>query len=243
MNKNSKQALLEDRDKIRVKPFLNKIYLDFYRVFLKTNFPKGPIVELGSGAGFIKDIIPNTITSDVIAGPDIDKVFFAHKMPFKDKSISAFLMIDVLHHIKDSEKTFKEILRCLKPEGKMVMIEPYNSLWGRLIYKYIHPEKKGFNPKTGWKIEGRGRMSDSNPALPWIIFVRDKKIFQKKFPNLKIVKVLPHTPFRYLISGGLTKWQFLPVSCYPLVVSLEKKLSPLNKLIGLFVTIELKKTN
>lgn len=243
MNQDSKQALLEHGDIIRKKSFLNKIYVDFYRTFLKTKFPKGPIVEIGSGAGFIKDIIPHAITSDVIKGPDIDKVFFAHKMPSKDNSVSAFLMIDVLHHIKDSEKAFKEMLRCLKPGGKVVMIEPYNSLWGGLIYKYIHPEKKGFNPKVGWKIKGRGRMSDSNPALPWIIFVRDRKLFEKKFPHLKIVRVLPHTPFRYLVSGGLTRLQFLPAIFYPLVFNLEKKLSHLNKLIGMFVTIELEKTS
>lgn len=241
MNQDSKQAILEHRNKIREKSFLNKIYVDFYQIFKKTKFPKGPIVEIGSGAGFIKEIIPSVITSDVIAGPEIDKVFFADKMHFKDKSISAFLMIDVLHHIKDSEKAFEEMLRCLKPEGKIVMIEPYNSLWGGFIYKHIHPEKKGFDSKAGWKIKGQGRMSDSNPALPWIIFVRDKQIFQKKFPNLKIVRILPHTPLLYLISGGLTRWQFLPSSFYPFVVNLENKLSPLNKLIGMFVTIELKK--
>lgn len=241
MNQNSRQVLLQHRGIIRKKTFLNNIYVDSYRTFLKTNFPKGPIVEIGSGGGFIKELIPGVVTSDVINGPGIDRVFSATKMPFEDNSVSAFLMIDVLHHIKDSEGAFKEMLRCLKRGGKVIMIEPYNSLWGGLIYKYIHPEKKGFNSKAGWKIKGRGRMSDSNPALPWIIFVRDKKVFQKKFPNLKVVRVLPHTPFRYLISGGLTRWQFLPTAFYPLVANLEKKLSPLNKLLGMFVTIELKK--
>lgn len=241
MNLDSQAALLEHRRIIRTKGFLKKIYTDFYNYFKKVKIPKGPTVEIGSGAGFIKDIIPNTITSDVIKGPDIDQVFFATKIPFKKNSVSAFFMIDVLHHIKDSEKALKEMFRCLKPRGKIVMIEPYNSLWGGFIFKYIHPEGKGFNPKAGWKIKGQGRMSESNPALPWIIFVRDRKNFQKKFPSLKMVKILPHTPLRYLISGGLTNFQFLPTSFYPLVVSFEKQLSPLNKFLGMFVTIELQK--
>lgn len=243
MNLDSQAALLEHRRIIRTKGFLKKIYTDFYNYLKKTKIPQGPVVEIGSGAGFIKDIIPNTITSDVIDGPDIDQVFSATEMPFSDNSISVFFMFDVLHHIKNSEKALEEMLRCLKLGGKVVMIEPYNSLWGGLIFKYLYPdpERKGYNPNAEWKIEGNGRMSDSNPALPWIIFVRDRKNFHKKFPNLKVVKILPHTPFRYLISGGLTKWQFLPTFFYPLVTSLEKKLSPLNKFIGMFVTIELEK--
>lgn len=241
MNLDSQAALLEHRRIIRAKGFLKNIYTDYYNYFKKTKIPKGKIVEIGSGAGFIKDIIPQAITSDVIAGPDIDHVFSATKMPFKDSSVSAFFMIDVLHHIKDSEKALQEMFRCLKPTGKIIMIEPYNSLFGGLIYRSIHPERKNYKPKAGWKIKGKGRMSDSNPALPWIIFVRDRGVFQKKFPNLKLVRFSPHSPFRYLISGGLTNFQFLPTSFYPLIVSLEKYLSPLNKFIGMFVTIELKK--
>ena len=241
MKQDSKQALLTHKDIIQNKSFLKKVYADFYQIFKSTNFPQGPIVEIGSGGGFIKDIIPNAITSDVVKGPGIDRVFSATKMPFKNNNVSAFLMIDVLHHIKDSEKALKEMLRCLKVGGKVVMIEPYNSWWGGIIYKYIHPEKKSFNPKAGWKIKGRGRMSSSNPALPWIIFVRDKKVFQKKIPNLKLVKILPHTPFRYLISGGLTKYQFLPTFSYPLIRWFDDFISRLFPQISMFVTVELQK--
>lgn len=241
MSQDTQAALLEHRKKIRQKKFLNKIYLDFYQIFKETNIPNGPIVEIGSGGGFIKDIMPNVITSDVIKGPTIDKVFSATKLPFKSNSIAAFVMIDVLHHIKDSERALKEMFRCLKPNGKVIMIEPYNSLLGGFIFKTIHPERKNYKPAAGWKIKGHRRMTDSNPALPWIIFERDRKIFEKKFPKFKINQVNPHTPFRYLISGGLTKLQFLPTSFYPLVKSLEKKLSPLNKYLGMFVTIELEK--
>ena len=241
INQDSQEALLEHGNLIRQKKFLNKIYIEFYHLFKNTSVPKGPIIELGSGAGFIKEIMPNVITSDVIKGPGIDKVFSATKLPFKNSSVAAFIMIDVLHHIKDSEKALTEMLRTLKPNGKIIMIEPYNSAFGGLIYSTIHPERKNYKPNSGWKIKGRGRMSDSNPTLPWIIFVRDRKIFEKKFPQYKIIQVTPHTPFKYLISGGLTKVQFLPTSLYSLVNSFEQKLAPLNKFLGLFVTIELQK--
>ncbi len=239
MNVDDQESLLNHYRVIRQKKFLKKIYIDFYKQLKKTKLPKGSIVEIGSGAGFIKEIIPNVVTSDVIKGPGIDKVFFADNMPFKTNSVAAFFMIDVLHHIKDSEKALREMARCLKPNGKLVMIEPYKSWWSHIIYKYFHPER--FDPNANWKVTGSGRMSDSNTALPWIIFVRDRKIFEKKFPEFSINKIEPHTPLRYLISGGLSTIQLLPSIMYTQVLSLEKFLSPLNNYIGMFVTIELEK--
>lgn len=241
MDLNSYQALLEHRKIIRKKTFLKNLYFDFYQEFTNVSLPKGKIIELGSGAGFLKEIIPSVVTSDVIDGPGIDKVFYADKMPFKNNSIAAFLMIDVLHHIKDLEKALMEMERCLKAGGKIIMIEPYISAWGFLIYKYFHPERKGFDDKSGWKVKGSGRMSDANAAIPWIVFKRDRKIFEKKFSGLKIVRFSPHTPLRYLISGGLSRFQLLPSAFYPLIFFLEKKLAIFNDNIGMFVTIELKK--
>lgn len=243
MDLNSYQALLEHRKIIRKKTFLKNLYFDFYQEFINASLPRGRIIELGSGAGFLKELIPSVITSDVIDGPDIDKVFYADKIPFKNGSIAAFLMIDVLHHIKDPEKALMEMERCLKVGGKIIMIEPYISTWGFLIYKYLHPERKGFGDKSGWKIKGNGRMSDANAAATWIIFKRDRKIFEKKFPGLKIVRFSPHTPLRYLISGGLSRFQVLPTYFYPAVKFLEDKLAILNDHIGMFVTISLQKVS
>lgn len=239
-NLDDPKTLLEHRKLIKNKKILNKIYIDFYNQFKKSTFPEGPIIEIGSGAGFIKKVIPQVITSDVVKGPGIDKFFSAEKIPIRSKSTAAFLMVDVLHHIKDIEQAFQEMDRCLKTGGKIIMIEPYNSLWGRLIYKYFHHED--FDPSSSdWNVIGEGRMSGSNTALPWIIFVRDRKKFIKKFPNLKIIRVSPHTPFSYLLSGGLSKPQLIPSFFYPFSHFLENLLSPFNQLIGMFVTIELEK--
>ena len=240
MARDNESSLLRDKEIIQKKKFLNSIYFYFYEQLRPNNIPEGKVVELGSGAGFIKKVIPKTITSDVIGGPEIDKVFFAEKMPFGNKTVAAILMIDVFHHIKNVEKALTEMQRCLKVGGKIIMIEPYNSLWGGFIYKYIHHEH--FDANSEWKVKGKGRMSDSNAALPWIVFERDRKIFETKFPELKILKIEPHTPFLYLLSGGLTNYQFIPTFLYPLARNLEKLLSSFNHWLGMFVTVELQKS-
>jgi len=226
---------------IQKKVFLKKLYIDFYNQFKNgvTETEGKVLVELGSGGGFIKDVIDNVITSDIIELPNADKVFSATDMPFEDKSVDAFFMFNVLHHITDPRGFFREALRCLKPSGKILMIEPSNTWWSRFIYKNFHHEL--FDPGAGWELEDKGPLSHGNGAMPWIIFTRDREIFEKEFPNLKIKRTYIHTPFRYVLSGGVSLRQLVPSFSYPIVKGFEKLLSGFNNYLGMFETIELEK--
>jgi hypothetical protein len=53
---------------IQEKSFLRQIYQEWYST-LANDLPRGalPTVELGSGAGFLKDFVPNLITSEVFS--------------------------------------------------------------------------------------------------------------------------------------------------------------------------------
>jgi SAM-dependent methyltransferase len=244
---------IEDLDDIRTtilhgeilqnKGFLEKLYLDFYRILknsINTDVKNRiKIIELGSGGGFIKNVIPGTITSDVLQIPSVDLVFSAEQMPFEDQSVDSFVMIDVLHHLCDVESFFREVVRCLKPGGVVSMIEPANTIWGRFIYQHFHPAT--FDPKAEWKFESKGPLSTANGALPWIVFHRDNNIFTKKFPELEIIKTRFHTPLRYLISGGFTLRQLAPTWSYTIVKWLEFLLWPFNRWIGPFETIIVEK--
>lgn len=239
----SPSATLVHKEIIEQKPFLKKLYTDFYNRFKESMTESAEdklLVELGSGGGFIKDIVPNVITSDVIQLPGVDKCFSALAMPFEDNTVDAFFMFDVLHHINDSAGFFAELNRCLKVGGKAVMIEPANTAWSRFIYKNFHHE--GFDPAGQWGFEQTGPLSDANGAIPWIIFYRDRARFASQFPSLQIVRLENHTPLRYLISGGFSMRQLLPACCYNLVRLTETILSPLNNYLGMFLTIELQKT-
>lgn len=226
---------------IQKKSFLKRIYVDFYRQFLKA-VPEPAdkvLVELGSGGGFIKEVIGNVVTSEVLDVPNVDKVFSAVEMPFENASVDAFFMIDVLHHIADSRAFFTEASRSLKVGGKVVMIEPANTLWSRFIYKNFHHEQ--FDPAGQWGLEQDRPLSVANGALPWIIFSRDRDVFCELFPCLRIVRMYSHTPLLYLLSGGLTLRQLVPSFTYPVFKIVEYVLSPLNGLLGMFQTIELEK--
>ena len=109
---------------IQKNPFLRNIYVDFYRQFAEAVGDSAGklLVEIGSGGGFIKEVIPNVVTSDILELVNVDQVFAAGNMPFDEASVDAFFMFDVLHHVAEPRGFFKEALRCLKVGGKVVMI-------------------------------------------------------------------------------------------------------------------------
>ena len=228
---------------IQQKPLLRNIYVDFYKRLKNAvgDTESKTVVELGSGGGFIKELIPGAITSDVIEVSTVDQIFSATEMPFEDSSIDAFVMMDVLHHIYDPSDFFKEALRCLTPGGKIVMIEPAATPWARFVYKNFHHES--FDLKAGWQLEEGGPLSHGNAAMSWVILSRDRKLFENRFPALNIRSICNHTPFKYLVSGGFTFRQLLPSFTWTLIAALEYILSPLNNLLGMFQTIVLEKTD
>ncbi|OQX97557.1 MAG: SAM-dependent methyltransferase, partial [Bacteroidetes bacterium 4572_117] len=200
----SPERTMQHREIIKNKLFLRKLYMQWYTEFSKEikKKPSGFFIELGSGGGFFKDIEPKVICSDLLPLPTNDLSFSALDMPFENNSVDGIFMIDTFHHIPDSEKFLEEARRILKKGAKIIMIEPANSFWGRFIYKNFHHEP--FYPEGDWKFPTNGPLSGANGALPWIVFERDSKKFNKIFPEFNIDMVKYHSPFRYLISGGVS---------------------------------------
>lgn len=237
----SSERTIFHRQIILNKPFLKRLYSEWYKVFCDAihGLPKGKLVELGSGGGFFKDMEPSVICSDVLPLPTNDMTFSALNMPFENNEVSGIFMIDTFHHIPDAEKFIKEADRILKKEGEIIMIEPANSFLGRIIYQNLHHEP--FNRKGDWKIPDAGPLSGANVALPWIVFERDVKLFMDKFPNFTITEIKYHTPLRYLISGGVSFKQIVPNMSFPFFTWLDRMLSSISKGFSMFVTIKIKK--
>jgi len=241
-NLDAPETTLQHRDIILRKKFLRRIYITWYHELLKIipTLSVGKIVEIGSGGGFLKDINDRILTSDILPFPHCDLTFSAEAMPFEDSSLSAICMIDVLHHIPNCKSFFSEAQRTLKPGGKIVMIEPANTVFSRFIFKNFHHEN--FDPKSQeWTFPTTGPLSGANGALPWVVFTRDYEKFRQLFPNLNKEKIILHTPFAYLISGGLTFKSMLPGWMYFPFRAFELLLSPFYKYIAMFQTIVVEK--
>lgn len=229
--------------RIQKKAALRLWYIEQYEFFRKAikGLPNGLVVELGSGGGFIKSVVPETLTTDPLPLPTCELVVSAESLPFGDSSVRALYMLDVLHHIKNIEVFFSEAERCLAPSGKIVAVEPSHTLWARLFWRFFHHEP--YNPHASWKIAGTGPLSDANLALPWIIFFRDRKIFEEKYPALRIVGLRDHTPLAYVLSGGVRPWNLLPGFLYRPLRRFERWLEHIGVHQGMFMTIEVQKVD
>jgi SAM-dependent methyltransferase len=235
------RTTLAHRDIILQKPFLKRWYQDWYDIFIERSkkIKEGKYLEIGSGGGFLKEIFPEVITSDILALPNVDMVFSAEQLPFKNEELGSIMMLNVFHHIPNPHLFLKEAERTLITGGKIIMVEPANSALGRVIYKRFHHEP--FDEKGGRQIEAGNPLSNSNQALPYIYFERDRELFKKDYPHLKINSVKYHSPFSYVISGGVSRSAMLPYFMYNFVKTFEWVLSPLSKQLGLFCTIEIEK--
>lgn len=222
---------------IERKPFLRRLYVDFYRELERWLPRRRPrrIIELGSGGGFIKQVIPDVITSDVLELQELDLRFSALDMPFEDGSIDGLCMIDVFHHLPDARRFLAEADRCLRPGGRIVMIEPANTAWGRFVYQRFHHER--FDPSGTWSLDPGGPLSAANGAIPWIVLVRDRREFERTFPRLKLIHLRPHTPVRYVLSGGLSMRQMAPGFAYRVIRGIETVTRPFHGVLGMFYTI------
>ena len=230
---------LEHQNILFKKKSLKSIYEDWYNIFKSFTDGKSRYIELGSGGGFIKEVIPNIITSDVNEIPGIDKYFSASNIPFDDSSLSGIFMIDALHHFPEVEKFFGEAERVLKNGGRIVAIEPWNTFWSRFIYRKFHHEL--FDLNRDWTFPKKGPLSGSNMALPYIIFKRDFKYFENKFSGLKLRCINLHTPFSYLLTGGFSRKMFLPEFMIFYVRFFEKQIPFLRNKLAMFATIVIEK--
>jgi len=225
---------------IRSKPGLADIYRRWY-VDVAEALPKtvsGPVFELGSGGGFLQEFIPGLITSEVLRIPGVDLVADGQCLPFRDQALRAIVMLDVMHHLPRVEHFFNEAQRCVKPGGVIVMVEPWVTGWSKIVYRYLHQEP--FIPESDqWHFPPGGPLSQANAALPWIVFQRDRHIFEKRFPRWRLTGIKLNGAISYLLSGGVTYRSFLPQPAVRLTADIEKVLVERLPAMGLFARIVL----
>lgn len=198
------------RSILRDNRFLRAIYEDWYEL-LADPIPRGsrPVLELGSGAGFLRDRVPGLIATDLWPLAGIDVVADARRLPLGDGSLRAIVMTNVLHHIPDVRSFLSQAARCVVEGGALAMVEPWITGWSRLVYTRLHHEP--FEPEaTDWTFPRTGPLSGANGALPWIVFERDRPRFERDYPMWRIEVTRPIMPLRYLVSGGVSSRPMMP---------------------------------
>lgn len=227
---------------IRGKRVLREIYDEWYESIARALPPTGkPVLEIGSGAGFLSDHVDGLITSDILELPHVDlRIDASAGLPFEHAGLRAIAMVNTLHHLPDVTGFLREAVRCVEPGGRITMVEPWNTRWSRFVYGGFHHEP--FDPAAGsWTLGAGGPLSNANGALPWILFVRDRERFHATFPELEITALRPLMPFRYLLSGGVGMRALVPVWSSAMLSALERACRPAMGSLAMFAQITLER--
>ena len=226
------------------KPALRRLYAEVYEKYAEclARCPSdGIAVELGAGPSFVKDTLPEVVTSDTIPYDGVDTVVDAMDMPYEDGELRALFLMNVFHHIPDVGKFLSEAQRCLRPGGRVYMFDEYPGWISTPILKHGHYEP--FEPDAEeWSFASTGPLSGANGALAWIVFKRDRAIFDERYPQLRLDRFDPCVPLRYWTSGGLKKWTLVPGPTFGAATWLDERIISISPRFGSFADIEIVKT-
>jgi SAM-dependent methyltransferase len=247
VNPDSDEMLVVHSKILYEKPMMRAVFGEFYDKCISLDeryfgSVKGKRIEIGAGVSFFKKKYPEIISTDVKTAPNLDMVVDAQNMPFENESVRSIYGINCFHHFPDPDKFFRELERTLVKGGGAVLIDPFYGTIARRFYKKIFDQETFDMEQKEWSNSTLGFMNNANQALSYIVFIRDRKEWEKKYPGLEIVAHKPLNNYmRYLLSGGLNFRQVLPSFFSPLIRFFEFLFIPLNYVFALHHVIVIRK--
>jgi SAM-dependent methyltransferase len=230
----------ENRAAWERKPALRKIYRGLYDEIATVLPPQagGLTLELGSGMGNIKEVLPACITSDIFPNPWLDRVENAYALNFGSGTISNLILFDVWHHLEYPGAALREFRRVLAPGGVVVLMEPAAGLLGRAVYGAFHHEPLGLKEPIAWTIppnfDPAKQIYYAAQGNCWRLARHFAKLPRAEQPEVlrewEITRVKYFPALAYLMSGGFRGPQLYPDFALPAMQGLEKILAPLPAL-------------
>ncbi|HEV2591655.1 MAG TPA: methyltransferase domain-containing protein [Gaiellaceae bacterium] len=219
-------ALADHESAWRERGLLRQVYGDWHReLAARLAAVPGVTVELGSGIGQLKEVVPELLTSDVEQTAWADRVIDAENLPFDDGTVANVVLVDVFHHLVRPSAFLDEAQRVLAPGGRVVMLEPYCSPLSTIAYRWFHHEDLDF---AGTGLDENTAIAaplDANIARPTVAFFRNADEVGRLWPGLAIVERSLTSLFLYILTGGLSRRPLAPSASYRPLRAIERALS------------------
>ncbi len=234
-----------NREAWQRKPMLREIYHDFYRRIATRIDPAIPglIVELGSGMGRIKDVIPDCITTDLFPNPWLDRRENCYQLSFADGSVSHLVLFDVWHHLRYPGTALREFHRVLAPGGRLIVFEPAASWVGRVVYHFFHHEPVAMNEPITWEAPPGFSAADADyyaaQGSATRLFWHGENC--GRLTGWQLREVRPFSSFDYLASGGFSGPQLGGRFLHGLMRGLDFLTAPLPSIFAARLLVVLQK--
>ena len=234
-----------NREAWQRKPMLREVYHDFYRRIAGRIDPSipGPVVELGSGMGRIKEVIPQCLTTDLFPNPWLDRHENCYELSFADGSVSHLVLFDVWHHLRYPGTALREFHRVLAPGGRLILFEPAASWCGRLVYHFFHHEPVAVRDPITWDAPAGFTAADADyyaaqgsaTRLFWWGEGHDR------LAGWRLREVCPFSSFDYFASGGFSGPQLGGRFLHGLMRSLDFITTPFPRVFAARLLVVLEK--
>ena len=244
MSRHEEEALRNLRH-WEAKPLLRKVYRGFHETiagYVSRDLP-GEIIEIGSGIGSLRDIIPECVRTDAFPSPFIDRVENAYALSCGDGTVSHLILFDVFHHLQYPGTAFEEFRRVLVPRGRVIVFDPYVSALGLLVYGPAHPEPVGLlsrietHAPPGWSRERPEYYAAAANATR--LFGRSR--YEDLWRGWSIVAKRRLAAISYVATGGYSGPQLYPESWLPAMRQLDRILDALPLLFATRLLVVLEK--
>jgi len=215
------------------KSALRRIYKEEFFSRLLSFCQRGRVsVEVGAGPGFLKEILPDLISTDVVQCPWLDVAADAQCLPFKTASVTNLVGLDVLHHFETPLTFLTEAKRVLTTGGRLILVEPWVTPFSYFIYRYLHQEDCDLSARP---LEGKAirfasvkKAFDGNQAIPYLLFGPRTLTKTLEFvPGFKPLAIEPFCLFAYMLSFGFKRVNLLPEALYEVIAGFERRTLPL----------------
>ncbi len=226
------------------KPVLQKIYRGFHRQIARAcrHDLTGPTVEIGSGLGQIKTVIPDCITTNVLPNPWLDQTENAYRLSFGNDSVANLILFDVWHHLRYPGTALMEFQRVLSAGGRLIIFDPCMSLVGLIVYGLFHHEPLGLrNPITWFAPENWDTGSADYYAAAgnaWRVFCRSRR---RQLCGWRTVSVRRAAALSYVASGGFRAPQLYPLVMLPTLQRIDAMLDHAPALFATRLLVVLEK--
>jgi SAM-dependent methyltransferase len=226
-------ALAQHERAWHARPALRRLYGEWYDLIARRLADRRPTVELGSGIGRLREVVPEAVLTDVEPTRWADRVADAEQLPYEDASVGNLVLVDVFHHLADPARFLDEATRVLRPGGRAVLLEPYCSPLSRVAYRFHHERLDlGPDPFAPDPRVAAGAM-EANIAATTLAFFRRGPELQERWPALELRERRLLSLLVYPLTGGFSRRALLPRALYRPLSLLERALAPLNRLAAL----------
>jgi demethylmenaquinone methyltransferase/2-methoxy-6-polyprenyl-1,4-benzoquinol methylase len=113
------------------------------KIISLAGLPKaGLLLDAGGGTGRVAEALRGQVGGIVVVDESLKMLGQAHhkdglrlacthteRLPFADNTFDAVIMVDALHHVGEQRQTCQEMLRVVKPGGRIVIEEPDVRTW------------------------------------------------------------------------------------------------------------------